>query len=504
MKKLFLFGFLFFLAAAQADSPSSVLLFSHDIHGEMVPCGCNRFPLGGIPQIAGLLNHYRQKYTQVMYVDLGDTFFSLPKLFPENSGSKKHNALKLSQFMGEMGPILYVPGDNDFAAGLDFFKALTGAKQWQLFVSNLKKEQKELKSERFLEVKLAHGRRLFLIALLAPELLEAEASPLFEDPLVVLAEGVEWFKKRVDPKENDLLMLLSHSGMARDREYAQKFPELQWIIGSHTQEFLEKAAVEGKTKIVQAKAQNHYLGQMIIPLQGEIEYSLVKVSEDWSKKITPNAYVKKVAGHLEQMRTLEQKEQRGQKVQVKLPEMAGGKSAEKVRTFNQCRECHVAQENFWQKTPHSIAYLGLFSKKAEFNQDCVGCHSLDKERLSQFTPAYHQELQKMFEKLKKPVRDLAREEILQVSLEWRKLDKKHKLTHNYANVQCLNCHDQVPQHPGSVANSPTDKVLRRNNIKGRCLSCHTAEQTSSWYAKDGQIIDTYFDQAYASVSCPGL
>ena len=29
------------------------IVFSHNINGETHPCGCRKFPLGGLPQIAG-------------------------------------------------------------------------------------------------------------------------------------------------------------------------------------------------------------------------------------------------------------------------------------------------------------------------------------------------------------------------------------------------------------------------------------------------------------------
>ncbi len=50
------------------------LLFSHNISGETHPCGCRNFPLGGLPQVAGLFADI-QKESDILYVDTGDTFF---------------------------------------------------------------------------------------------------------------------------------------------------------------------------------------------------------------------------------------------------------------------------------------------------------------------------------------------------------------------------------------------------------------------------------------------
>jgi len=50
------------------------LLFSHNISGETHPCGCRNFPLGGLPQVAGLFAKISND-SEILYVDTGDTFF---------------------------------------------------------------------------------------------------------------------------------------------------------------------------------------------------------------------------------------------------------------------------------------------------------------------------------------------------------------------------------------------------------------------------------------------
>src|SRR5690606_19199740 len=50
------------------------LIFSNNINGETHPCGCRHFPLGGLPQVAGVL--YKEATdAPTIYVDTGDTFF---------------------------------------------------------------------------------------------------------------------------------------------------------------------------------------------------------------------------------------------------------------------------------------------------------------------------------------------------------------------------------------------------------------------------------------------
>ena len=59
----------------KSNSPQTLaLVFSHNISGETHPCGCRNFPLGGLPQVAGLFSSL-SKNAEVFYVDTGDTFF---------------------------------------------------------------------------------------------------------------------------------------------------------------------------------------------------------------------------------------------------------------------------------------------------------------------------------------------------------------------------------------------------------------------------------------------
>ena len=62
----------------------------------------------------------------------------------------------------------------------------------------------------------------------------------------------------------DLLVVLSHLGLIRDKELASKFPNIDVIIGSHSHTTLEKPLVENQTIICQAGSYGEYLGELIL------------------------------------------------------------------------------------------------------------------------------------------------------------------------------------------------------------------------------------------------
>nr|MBP9674346.1 hypothetical protein [Bacteriovoracaceae bacterium] len=78
-------------------------------------------------------------------------------------------------------------------------------------------------------------------------------------------------------------------------------------------------------------------------------------------------------------------------------------------------------------------------------------------------------------------------------------DKKFAVTHQYANVQCLNCHKITPDHH-LTGNTPSLRETKKD-ITARCLSCHTKEQSPDWYLQ-GNLNSVIFDKKYEQMDHP--
>ena len=88
---------------------------------------------------------------------------------------------------------------------------------------------------------------------------------------------------------------------------------------------------------------------------------------------------------------------------------------------------------------------------------------------------------------------------------WFKLDEKYGVAHNYANVQCLNCHDKAKDHPFEMDTTPKSKT----SMASKCIKCHTSDQSPEWFHKDNKGIATtlnkkYFAKQLKKVACPKL
>ena len=95
-----------------------------------------------------------------------------------------------------------------------------------------------------------------------------------------------------------------------------------------------------------------------------------------------------------------------------------------------------------------------------------------------------------------------------LSEKWLAIDKKFNVEHNFANVQCLNCHDQHMDHPFHISDGPTpSRSEKMAKITKKCLSCHTSEQSPEWYKKNERGLyeganDQKLKKMIKKVACP--
>jgi ribosomal protein S27E len=143
------------------------------------------------------------------------------------------------------------------------------------------------------------------------------------------------------------------------------------------------------------------------------------------------------------------------------------------------------------------------------NLHCIKCHSLGLGDPRGFTAAknmvnfkndpiidYWNKAHTFSQKVKS-IRKLSSSEIRKISTEWRALDASLGIKRNFANVQCLNCHNTDSGHPFN-ADTIRTREEKLADIKVRCLQCHTKEQSPEWYTDNFKL----YSQKLKQVSCP--
>lgn len=500
------------------SSDNLSLLFSHNIAGETHPCGCRSFPLGGLPQVAGKMQELKETGSEIFYVDTGDTFFPTNRLTLGMENSQKFAAKNLAKGLAQLGLRYHVPGDQDFSAGVSFYGEIMQEAGLTILAANIK-DDVAIKHKKW--IVLERGpHKVFLVGLSDPALLgNPEAAALFGDPASALTNVLKEIKDAGWDSESPYhrLLLLSHSGYEQDEQWAKQFPQFEWVIGSHSQKFIRKPLLEGKTKIVQVLSQNHYLGEIKFALdasKASDQYSIHEVHESLAQKLSPNPYEAFIQAHKTEMTRLQEKEQAKQSIPT--PHLAPMASAKT------CIECHQPQADKWHSTAHSVAYATLINANEAKNLGCVKCHSLGLGDERGFTntmdmttfeddkeqAAYWAQVQDAFKNVGS-IRELPPKRIEKLSKNWLALDEKHGVTRQMANVQCLNCHDQHPDHPFHIEQARPSRQEKLAAMKTKCLSCHDSDQSPEWYHKldnglPGAVNDAYLDKKMQEVGCPKL
>ncbi len=488
------------------------LVFSHNISGETHPCGCRQFPLGGLPQVYGLFSRL-QKNQDLFYVDTGDTFFPSSVIPDTVKSSLTFAATNLARGLDQLNLKYLTLGDQDFAMGIDFLNELASKHKFKFLLSNLS-NSKSLLHEKigFYQNK---NLKIYFLGFSHPETM-GKYSYLFLEPEIVMDSLLkELTAMGYSPSNsNHRLVVLSHSGIDFDEKFAEKYPMIDWIIGAHSQSFLRFSRDVGNTKIVQTLSKNHYIGNITLDqlaTKDTDSYFLHEIRDELEKEVNPNPMREFLNEHKAMMSNYQAKEQ--ESMETFKPKKS--KIAQPtLRTFNNCISCHTAQGEFWKSTPHSLAYITLMNAKEENNLTCVACHSVGLNQSGGFKKAkeiiggkkfnlkeYYSDLKSETQKITS-VRKLSSTEIRAVHEKIDPLEKKHSVDHNFAHVQCLNCHSQSETHP--YGNRPiVSREERLNSIKAKCLTCHTSDQSVEWY--NGTMVkEDMLNAALLKMSCPSL
>ncbi|MFN8370024.1 MAG: multiheme c-type cytochrome [Bacteriovoracaceae bacterium] len=503
----------------QGKNNNLIFTFSGNINGETHPCGCRKFPLGGLPQVGGLHQKYRQN-GHLIYFDLGDTFFNNKVLPKEFSESLKYKASVLAEAQKELNVKFALIGEQDFAAGVDYLQALLKKANYTLLISNTKPNFPFTVNPYSI---LEWGeKRYFIAGIVNPELFNDEIKQKLEDPRLSLKNILAAFKRNGwqegNPKHQ--LILLSHSGLSFDKQLANDFPQFDWILGAHSQDFTQTPEMVGKTKICQVLEQNHYQGAITYnALQNEGEFEMVAIRTDLANFLKPNPFFGMIDKIKNEYALIQEKEK--EKI-VESTVVDTTQLNQKYKTFSSCKSCHEEQYKFWQTTKHSIAMTTLYKNNEGKNQDCIGCHALGFNSPKGFLRAddwvvFEEGVdgkKAYFEKFKKIFQNSGRPE--HTSEQWEKFDQQMRVKQNFANVQCLHCHDQNSAHPFNAQDFSTQQlpILTKSEKEARfaqkCIQCHTLDRSPEWYVTDqknrtiNKLNLAYFSKQLPKVSCPKL
>ncbi|HAR41339.1 MAG TPA: hypothetical protein DCS07_01705 [Bdellovibrionales bacterium] len=360
------------------------LVHSNDVMGDIEPCGCQGTPKGGMVRKEALLKGI--EVSDLLQLDAGDLLFStesLPKLLQTEGALQASYLLKAMELLNHD---VIVPGEKDFALGFKTFENLRSTTKIPFLAANLSRKDGKafLKPFVILKRKDKAGKelRIAVIGLVGDALRWPQE--LIASPAIAAAKRLV---QELRP-EADLLIALTHQGHEADRQLAQAVPELDLIIGGHTQTYLQQPVYAGSTMILEAAYRNQFVGllspafeksKLIRPIPAAA-YQSIALDELYDPAATAvKTPMQKLVSEFKNAASeaLKAKEAELNKFS---PTTSEAPAETEFQTVKKCAQCHQAQHRFWKTTPHHKALNKALNKKLPFmalksdSVECEHCH----------------------------------------------------------------------------------------------------------------------------------
>ncbi|MEW6684928.1 MAG: hypothetical protein AB1393_01820 [Candidatus Edwardsbacteria bacterium] len=231
------------------------ILYSNTTGGNLFPCHCPSEPKGGLTKRATLIKQHREK-EQILLLDSGDLFGVMP--------DEKRDSLLMCTYRAMRYDAVSI-GDQEFSNGTAFFQRMMQKSKIPFLSANI--FQKGLLLSKPYIIKKINEVKIGVIGITSPRAFFFTPKPQIEGITVEpWEEVVPKILKEIRPKV-DLLILLSHLGYEEEQKIPEKFPEIDLIVGGHTQNLIETPEKIGQTLLVEAGAGGKYLGELKLKLE---------------------------------------------------------------------------------------------------------------------------------------------------------------------------------------------------------------------------------------------
>lgn len=251
--------------------------------------------IGGFAWVAGAINSVREKRGEdkVILLDGGDTF-----------GDDQLGNLTKGEAMIKMMNLvdydLMALGNHDFDYGLEQTRNLEKLANFPMRAANIIKEStgKPIFGEAYVIIE-KQGLKIALLPL------GYRNTPLTGNPANIkglrFETGINTIREQLPKleKEADLVVVLSHEGMAVDKLIAEEVTGVDLIVGAHSHDVIYPPMKIGDTYIVQALSDASVLGETTVNLQdGRINNVEANYHYLWHDEVEPDSEVNALISQL--------------------------------------------------------------------------------------------------------------------------------------------------------------------------------------------------------------
>lgn len=278
--------------ASSREIPITIL-HTNDLHGHVEPYLEGNTMVGGIAQLSARVNDERAKDPDhTILLDAGDT----------NRGAALSDYFQgrpILDAMNKMGYLAKAMGNHDFDSQLDDLATHMSRSKSPILAANLINRSPDSpltgKTKPYMMTEI-DGVKIGIIGLITPDSIEMihnkdDARMIgFEAPEKTLTK----YLPRLQEEGAQVIILLSHLGIEKDREIADEFKDIDLIVGGHSHQNLKRAEKHGNTTIVQAGCYGKFLGKVDLsydPLTEKVRVKKCGLIPIVSEKIEPDPAV---------------------------------------------------------------------------------------------------------------------------------------------------------------------------------------------------------------------
>lgn len=305
---------------SEAPSYRVTILHFNDIHGYIEAHRTPEGQMGGIARIDALVKSIQKenqaKGVPTLLLFAGDLIQGSPV-------STLFHGTQTMEMLGDAGVNLATMGNHAFDYGQENFYALLEKSPYPWVTCNVDKKGADGELVPILKpgktFVLENGLRVGVVGVVTGELVTATnpknvVGIVAENPIDAVRRHLPGFDA-----ESELLILLSHCGIACDKKMADAFPNVDLIVGGHNHNLYRQPIMENNVAIVQAGQYGEYLGRADILVEGDVgkveSYRVYPITIDLSEDPEVAAKVDAV---------MENVDERGQEVIAKAENLLDG------------------------------------------------------------------------------------------------------------------------------------------------------------------------------------
>jgi 5'-nucleotidase len=244
------------------------LLHNNDMHGDFLPEEKDGKQVGGLPLLSGYLSKARAEKENLVYAIAGD-------MFRGSIIDSEYMGLSTISLVNLLNPDVATIGNHEVDYGLAHLLFLDKCATFPLICANL---FVTLNNQRlfdpYLNVEIG-GMKILFIGILTDEVIASTKQEKVIGSFVDVEEAAKEIGIICDnyrTTSTDMTIVLSHIGLELDRKLAELLDPafgVDFIIGGHSHDFMEKAEVVNGIPIVQAGTGTDIIGRFEIDYDDE-------------------------------------------------------------------------------------------------------------------------------------------------------------------------------------------------------------------------------------------